>query len=87
MSPAMRWDFSRVLAVIGLFAGAARVVLAFLGDPGGEMLSGEVLGALGTGILFVVGGMLAGALLDVIVHVRRRRRSRDHGRHSPRPRR
>ena len=69
----MIWYFSRVLGLIGLLAAVVRVALAaiFAGE------SGDFLGAVGTGILFIVGGMLTGAIVDVIVRVRKRTRSRE----------
>ena len=73
----MTWYFSRALGMIGLFAGAVRVALAvILADEGGV----DLLGSVGTGILLMVGGMLAGVVVDVIVHLRRRPRSREPGR-------
>lgn len=75
----MIWYFSRALGMIGLLAGVVRVAIAvILGDSGGELL-----GAVGTGILFVVGGMLAGAVIDVTVRVRKRTRSQEPGRAKP----
>lgn len=72
----MTWYFSRALGVIGLLAGAVRVAMAAILGEGGA----EVLDAVGTGILFLVGGMLAGAVVDTIIRIRRRPRPRGPGR-------
>lgn len=75
----MNWYFSRALGVIGLLAAVVRVAMAvILGDAGVALLE-----PVGTGILFIVGGMLAGAIIDVIVRVRRRERPREPGRAKP----
>lgn len=76
---AMNWYFSRALGVIGLLAAVVRVAMAvILGDAGVELLE-----PVGTGILFIVGGMLAGAIIDVTVRARRRERPREPGRAKP----
>lgn len=72
----MIWYFSRVLGLIGLLGGAVRVGIAVIrGESGGDLL-----GAVGMGILLIVGGMLVGAILDVRVQIRKRARSREPGR-------
>lgn len=69
----MNWYFSRALGVIGLLAAVVRIAFAvILGDTGVELL-----GSVGTGILLVVGGLLAGAVVDVTVRVRKRAHPRE----------
>lgn len=76
MNRTVTWYFSRALGVAGLFAGGFQ--LAWSAITGGG--PAELLGDLGTAILLAVGGMLAGALVDVVIQVRKRSRSRDPGR-------
>lgn len=70
MTPAVTWYFSRALGVVGLCTGAFQVAwLAVTGSGAGELLT-----AVGIGILLTVGGMLGGAAIDVLIQVRRRSR-------------
>ncbi|WP_448190211.1 hypothetical protein [Azospirillum sp. sgz301742] len=83
----MNWYFSRALGMIGLLAGVVRVALALIldntGAGAGAGAGAELMGAVGTGILFVVGGMLSGAVVDVVIRARKPARPREPGRSKP----
>jgi hypothetical protein len=76
MNRSFPWYFSRALGVIGLFVGAFEVALSVIMGEG----AGEVMASVGTGILLTVGGMLIGAVVDVIIQVRKRSHPREPGR-------
>ncbi|WP_431855767.1 hypothetical protein [Azospirillum sp.] len=76
MRRAVTWYFSRALGVVGLFTGGFQLAWSAITGAG----PGELLSSLGTAILLTVGGMLLGAIVDVVIQVRKRSRSREPGR-------
>ncbi|PWC53414.1 hypothetical protein [Azospirillum sp. TSO22-1] len=76
MNRAVTWYFSRALGVVGLFTGGFQLAWAAITGSG----PGELLASLGTAILLAVGGMMVGAIVDVVVQVRKRSRLREPGR-------